>query len=67
MCPIPLTEWFAKYAAMVSLKLALTVARFLSIKHSRKENIGLYLVDLIVMNLLFAYLFIDANIIYLSS
>ena len=52
---------------LVSLKLGLTLGRYYSLKHSHKENIPLFLGDLIVMNLLFAYLFIKANLLYFSG
>lgn len=67
MCNIPLAQWFTQFSIFLSLNLLLTVARYYMIKLRGKENILLYMIDLFVMNSLYTYLFIKANIIFFSD
>jgi len=57
-CGIDLSNWYIEYTIAVALKLLITISRFSYYKRSRKENIPLYLFDLIVMNILMTVVFI---------
>lgn len=52
---------------MVALKLLLTAGKYYYLKRDRKENIALNLLDLIIMNILFTGLFVQANLMYFNA
>jgi len=51
----------------VILKLLVTIIRFRMFMRDRKENIPLYLSNLIVLNLLLTAVFIKGNFMYFSE
>ena len=67
LCGINLKQWYLYYTILVGVKLLLTAAKYYFLKRNRKENISLFLVDLILMNVLFSVLFISANVMYFSQ
>ena len=67
LCEIDLNGWYIEYTAAVVIKLLLTIGRYYLFKRNRKENIPLYLVDLVVMNTWMTVIFVKANLMYFSD
>jgi heme O synthase-like polyprenyltransferase len=67
LCGINLKRWYLYYTILVGAKLLLTAGKYYCLKRDRKEHIALYLIDLVLMNVLFSGLFIDANMMYFSD
>lgn len=67
LCGIEINKWFAIYTAAVACKLLLTIARYYFFKRNRKENLPLFFLDLIGMNVLMTGIFIQANLLYYSE
>ena len=54
------------YTGLVACKLLLTATRYYFYKKDNREHIGVYLSDLIVMNVLMTAIFLRANFMYFS-